>query len=205
VINDFASLSSAVANWLARADLAAVIPDLIQLAEIRIFDTDPDEPLRVRYMHTTVTGTASSGAIPLPDDYLEMLSLTVNGGGRGSTLDPETSDALANADIGVPRRYVIVGNQIRIVGQDQDPAYRLIYYARPPSLQTAGQNWLILKAPNVYLYATLLEAAPYLKNDARIAVWGEGFKQATRGLKIADDRARFGPGLRMKPAVPNAP
>lgn len=202
MINDFPSLQTAVANWLARADLAAVIPDLIQLAEIRIFD-DPDEPLRVRQMHTTATGTATGGVIAVPADYLEIVSLTVNLGGRDYSLDPDTG--LANADIGAPRRYVVVGSEIRIIGQNQAPDYKLIYYARPPTLQTAGQNWLILKAPNVYLYATLLEAAPYLKADSRIPVWGEGFKQATRGLRIADDRARFGPGLRQRPAVQNAP
>lgn len=36
MINDYTTLQAAVAQWLARSDLAGVIPTCIQLAEARI-------------------------------------------------------------------------------------------------------------------------------------------------------------------------
>jgi hypothetical protein len=32
-------------------------------------------------------------------------------------------------------------------------------------------NWLLTLAPDLYLYGSLLEAAPYIGNDERIPVW----------------------------------
>lgn len=45
MINDYATLKTAIASWLARADLTAAIPDFIQLAETRF-----NRELRVRQM-----------------------------------------------------------------------------------------------------------------------------------------------------------
>lgn len=204
MINDFESLRQAISNWLARADLEAVIPTFIQLAEIRIFN-DPDYKLRVRQMLQVDTGTATGGVINLPEDYLEIQSLSLNWSGIPHPLTPAASEALARARLGTPRNYVVLGNQIRIVGQETTGEYELVYYARPEPLEQAGQNWLILEAPNVYLYGALLEASPYLKADARIEVWGAGLKEALRGLKNADYDARYGPGVRVPVVVPNAP
>ena len=51
---------------------------------------------------------------------------------------------------------------------------KLYYYtaglrrSRPRSLQ----NWLNIEdAPDAYLYGSLLQAEPYLKNDSRVAIW----------------------------------
>lgn len=197
MINDFQSLTDAVADWLARSDLTASIPTLVQLAEIRIFD-DPTDPLRVRRMQTMVTGTPVAGVIALPGDYLQMQALSVDYGGAQKTLDPVPVEELATAAT-VPLGYAVVGNEIRIAGQAAGD-YSLTYFARPPALETAGTNWLILKAPNVYLFATLLEAAPYLKDQSGATVWATEFQRALAGLRIADDRARFGPGFRQRPA-----
>ena len=202
MINDYASLQAAVANWLARANLAAAIPDLIQMGELRIF-----RELRVRRMQAIATGTATGGVIPLPADYLAVQSLSVNWGGRDFVLTPGAPEDLANAAEGAPRKYVIIDDEIRLVGTDVATSYTLVYFARPEFLEQAvsGQNWIILTAPDLYLYATLLEAAPFLKNDARIPVWTGALANAFAAVQHADDSARFGPGLHQKPVVPNAP
>lgn len=68
-IVDYSTLQASVASWLARADLTATIPDFISLAEARI-----NRDLRVRKMQKVRYGLASSGRIPLPDDYIGMVS-----------------------------------------------------------------------------------------------------------------------------------
>jgi hypothetical protein len=40
-----------------------------------------------------------------------------------------------------------------------------------PALAGDGSNWLFEQAPDVYLYASLLEAAPYLGADERVPLW----------------------------------
>ena len=49
-----------------------------------------------------------------------------------------------------------------------DYAFELTYYERPESLSTQNQvNWYTRYAPDVLLYACLLEAQPFLKLDGR--------------------------------------
>ncbi len=46
------------------------------------------------------------------------------------------------------------------------------YYERPEPLSDAVQtNWTTRNAPQLLLYATLLEAQPYLKNTTNLALW----------------------------------
>ena len=65
----------------------------------------------------------------------------------------------------------------------------LTYYASIPALADDDTNWLLDKAPDLYLYASLLEAAPYLKNDQRIPVWMNAAAQAADGLRMDSERA----------------
>lgn len=63
----------------------------------------------------------------------------------------------------------------------------ILYYELPPLLDTDRQtNWLTKYAPNALLYATLLEATPFLKNDERIAVWQNFYDHAIASLNQED-------------------
>ena len=58
----------------------------------------------------------------------------------------------------------------------------------PPVLSPSRQNnWLSDNAPDLLLYATLLEAAPFLRNEEQVALW-QGFydrhMQATNGQDL---------------------
>lgn len=63
----------------------------------------------------------------------------------------------------------------------------VLYYELPPLLEQERQtNWLTQYAPNALLYATLLEATPFLKNDDRIAVWQGFYDHAIAALNQED-------------------
>ena len=50
--------------------------------------------------------------------------------------------------------------------------WELTYYERPVPLDDSNTtNWTTEYAQDLILYATLAETAPYLKDDARVAVW----------------------------------
>lgn len=61
------------------------------------------------------------------------------------------------------------------------------YYELPRLLDEDTQtNWLTTYAPNVLLYAALLEAAPFLKNDERIGTWQAAYDRAAQALDGED-------------------
>jgi hypothetical protein len=50
----------------------------------------------------------------------------------------------------------------------------------------------------VYLYGALVHTAPYLKDDARIAVWAGLLAQGMNEIEEETTAARFGSPLRMR-------
>ena len=50
--------------------------------------------------------------------------------------------------------------------------YQLSFYEKPEPLSSTNQsNWTTENAPQLILYATLLEAQPFLKNSAMLSIW----------------------------------
>jgi hypothetical protein len=67
----------------------------------------------------------------------------------------------------------------------------MTYYAKIPPLAAYGTNWLLQRNPNVYLYGTLLESAPFLGDDGRIEMWAGLFSAACDALQAGDQRSRY--------------
>ena len=63
----------------------------------------------------------------------------------------------------------------------------ILYYEQPRFLGEDFQtNWLTEYAPDLLLYATLLEATPFLKNDERIGTWQQYYDRAAQALSGED-------------------
>lgn len=191
-IQDYSTLVTSIQNWTARADLNAVIPDFITLAEARI-----NRELKVRQMLSTVGVTASAGEFTLPTDIISIARVSISTGGYDRQLEPLPSAANLNARQGVAIGYVVEGLVGKIVGGSGSEDVTLSYYAKIPALST-GINWLITNYPDVYLYATLLETAPYIGNDSKIGVWQAGYESAISSLNRTDSESRFGVSPRPK-------
>lgn len=78
----------------------------------------------------------------------------------------------------------------------QEYHFELAYYERPEPLSAENQtNWFTQYAPQMLLYATLLEAQPFLKRPERIAEFQSLYDRALQGLaqetsrRISADRA----------------
>jgi hypothetical protein len=52
-------------------------------------------------------------------------------------------------------------------------------------------NWLLTADPDVYLYGALLEAQPYLQDDARIATWAQIFEKVVSEIRVPDTDSNF--------------
>jgi hypothetical protein len=63
----------------------------------------------------------------------------------------------------------------------------ILYYEQPRFLGEDFQtNWLTEYAPDLLLYATLLEATPFLKKDERIQMWQAMYDRAAQAISGED-------------------
>jgi hypothetical protein len=60
----------------------------------------------------------------------------------------------------------------------------MVYYGKIPALSDANTtNWLLTKAPDVYLYGALTHAAPFLMDDQRMAVFSQIYLARVQSLQ----------------------
>lgn len=203
-IATYAELKTAVANYLARTDLTDQISDFIRFAELRL-----RRELRIRQMLKSVTTTTTSGdsTVELPSDFLEIRDFVMN----TNPIQPLTysSPSLFNRNTratqgGRPTDYTILASEFQLAPvPDSTYTLQLLYYAAPSFLSdTNTSNVFSSNAPDALLYASLLEAEPYLMNDARINTWGSMFDRAIRTLSTSDEASQYsGVPLSMKTAT----
>lgn len=202
-LNTYLDFIAAINNWLARDDLASVGPDLIRLAENRI-----QRELKLRAFESSVTDVVSGSLLTLPEDCLEPRMLTLN----GKTVEIVSSDRgikeTTASGAAQPIFAYSEGLGMRLCpAPDSDYSYTLIYQARIPPLgqmdqegNTVTENWLTQNAPDLLLYACLLEAAPFIGDDPRMGVWQAQFDRAALSMRKMDWRAKTGGGtLRLRP------
>lgn len=191
-ITTYAELQTAVSNWLHRADLASVVPDLITLGEKRIF-----REVRVRVMESALNGTIASGVLAVPADYLELKSAYIDYT-PVQQLQRATPSAIYNeyplrVSTSKPRLIAREGDNF-IFGPYPDGDYTVkgIYYAQPTTI-TSSDNALFVANPDLYLFAALAEAAPYIGNDSRVGLWEQKYMSVKMDME-ASDRREYGAG-----------
>lgn len=198
-ITDYSSLKSNVATWLNREDLTASIPTFIQFAEAQIA-----RKLRHYQQEKRATVALDSRYTALPADFVQPVRLHVTGKGPLTLTGQEDLQKRrdqADDTGGTPLFYAIVGGEIEVF-PSPDTAYTLemSYFGTIDSLSdVTTTNWLLTLAPDVYLYGALMQTAPFLMDDNRIAVWGALFQSGIDDLNLASKRAKHGGGgLKMR-------
>jgi len=200
-ITTYSELKTAVANWLNRADLTSYVADFVRLGEDRIY-----RELRIRAMETALSDTIASGVIAVPSDYIELKHAYVNGTPtrKLNRCDPEFiyDRYPLRSSNGKPSFIAREGSNF-IFGPYPDSAYTIkgIYYARLSALSDSNTtNWFVTNAPGILLYSALLQAEPFLKNDARMATWEAMYQNAKDGIEREERNEQFsGSGLEMSP------
>ena len=190
-LSTYAELKTSIGDWLNRSDLTSVIPDFISLAEAQI-----ERTLRARQMIVRANASFDAQYGAVPSDFLETKSLKLTSTNPQTPLEFLSIDALDQKAAeytasGKPRFFGIVGGQLRIV-PTPDATYttELTYYAKLAKLSSSNTtNWLLTSSPDIYLYGSLLQAAPYLQDDARIQTWATLYERALNDLQTADDRS----------------
>jgi hypothetical protein len=197
----FTTLKQDVQRYLERGDTLASdpivfeqIPRLINLAERRIA-----RELKIQGFINVVTAQLAAGnpVIAKPDRWRDTVSVFIGTGASNnsrSALYTRSYDYLRSywpdaTQTGEPLFYSDYDYNHWLVAPtpDEDYPIEILYYQLPALLTEEAQtNWLTENAPEILLYATLLEATPFLKNDERIPVWQNMYDRAAAMLNGED-------------------
>ena len=204
MITTYATLQSAVTEWLARdqdTTLIARIPTFIQLAEAKF-----NRELFVRQMESRATALVDTTSdepefISLPSDFQSMRRVRLSSVTGKPCLSFKSGTQMdeyryTTSDVtGQPRYFTIFGTEMELAPTPDD-AYTLemIYRQNIPPLATNDPNWLLSLAPDLYLYGALLESAPYIKEDGRIQTWSVGMASALSALNNLGMTSTFNAG-----------
>jgi hypothetical protein len=200
----YSDLKTTVANYLARTDLTTQIPDFIRFAELRL-----RRELRIRQMLKTVTTTTTGGdpTVALPSDFLEARDFYVS----TNPIQPLTyaSPAIFSRNTnttqsGKPLNYTILASEFKLSPvPDSNYTLEMLYFASPTFMDDSNaSNVFMANAPDALLYGALVEAEPYIMNDARVNTWGSLYDRAISTLTKSDESSQYsGVPLSMSYAV----
>ena len=199
-ITNYGELKTATAGWLDRSDLTSQIPEFVELAEARF-----DRVIRVPDMVARDdTFTVDSQYETLPPGFLGVARFLLHSSPNGAMeyMSPARLSARRErrTATGRPGYYTISGGNFEFF-PDPDQTYTaaLLYYKRLTQLSAdEDTNWLLTNNPDIYLFATLVEASPYLKDPETTALWEARLQRAISELALDGERQAVGQSPSMR-------
>jgi hypothetical protein len=199
-ITTYSELKSAVADFLNRDDITDTIPTFIAMAEATI-----NRDLRHWRMEQRSTAEIDDQYLTLPTDWLETIRLTVKDTvpypmNLASKSQIEDYRFKGNNVAGKPLYYTHIAGELELF-PTPDATYdiELLYKQKVEALSDSNtSNWLLSEAPDLYLYATLVETAIYLRDDERLASFGALYQSKLDAVNRQSNRAtESGSGLKL--------
>ena len=199
-ITTYAELKTAVADFLNRDDLTATIPTFISMAEAGL-----NRDVRHWRMEQRSTAEIDDQYLTLPTDWLETIRLTMQDTVpyvlNLASRDQIEEYRLRGADVsGKPVYYSHIAGEIELY-PTPDATYdiEMLYTQKIDALSDSNtSNWLLTEAPDLYLYAVLMETAIYLRDDDRIAAYASMYQNKLAALNASSKKATVsGTGLKL--------
>ena len=163
------------------------LPRLITLAERRIA-----RELKIEGFIVAVTTPLQAGVSVYmkPDRWRDTVSMTVD----NKTIFARAYEYLRNywpdpTQTDTPTFYADYdySHWLLVPTPATNQTLEILYYEQPrflgPEFQT---NWITEYIPDLLLYASLLEATPFLKNDERIQTWQTLYDRAAQAVNGED-------------------
>lgn len=198
-LDTYDGLKAEIAEWLNRQDLATVIPTFVRLLESQV-----ERTLRVREMVTRARAEITEEFTVLPPDFLSIEHAIVNDA-KPITLEwvpmNQIDELQRSMDPGPLKFFTIIGDELEVAPFPQSTSeIEVVYYRTIEKLSDTNQtNWLLARHPDLYLYGSLMQAAPYLKNDERVGLWSSALITILEEIRLANERAtRGGAPLKMR-------
>lgn len=187
------ALKVALQRWTADDgdDYALVLNDIITLAETRI---GKEVDLNVFRKYATTALTAGDPFIVLPTDFIVGRTFHLIQSSERIELFEKQADWLTDyhpnrTTRGTPKYWAHWDEANVFLAPTPDTAdtVEMAYTVRPTTLvgQGASTNWLSANAPDVLLYACLLESIPFLKEDEeQFRRWATLYNDAKASLTV---------------------
>ncbi len=180
-----------------------VLPgDFITLAEAKFNRTLFHPRMETRTTLTVDTLLTSPEFLDLPTDFQTMRSVRLSGVTGKPRLNFLSQTQLEDYRYSIdnvndqPVYFTIVGDQIELAPTpNEDYDVEIVYRANLPAITASNTtNWLLTLAPDLYLYGSLLEAAPHMKNDERVSLWGTAVELVMNQLNDLAHKQSFDSG-----------
>ena len=203
---NYAQLVTAIEDYTetSEATFVSQIPNFVQLAEERIYNTVDLPSLR---KNVTGTLTINNKYLSTPGDFLSVFSLAViNAAGEYEYLLNKDVNFIRQAytqptDTGIPKYYAIFGPNSSsptelsiILGPTPDAAYSVEfhYFYYPESIVTASTSWIGDNFESALLYGALREAVIFQKGEADMVSYYEKMYMESLGLlkNLGDGKLR---------------
>ncbi len=198
-ITDYATLKTAVADYLHRSDLSdSVMSNFVQLGEARL-----NRKLRLLEQEAVGTLSLTSGAdnVALPSDWIETIDVIYATDKQSiypQNLKSLNSQRTYDGTTARPRLYATTNGTMQFEITADATYSILINYFQRWDIATDDTNWLLTNAPDAYLYSALLEAKAYVKSAEDMSIWSMGLKTAIDDLNNLDNRSRRNSTVRME-------
>lgn len=191
-ISTYAELQTELGNWLNRSDLTSQLPEFVELAEARF-----DREINHHRMYKRSTAPLASQYIDLPDDWIHAVAISIDTTPRQEvqpiTIDQYTEWRYKYNTSAQPIFYAIIEDTLAFLPSPDDTyTVEMIYKARLPDLATNSTNWLLDNYPDLYLFASLAEAALYVMDSERHQIWDGRTRDLLQSLRREADRAIVG-------------
>jgi len=174
-----------------------IVNDFIEHAELRIF-RDVDLDVFRKYQTATLTSgdpfVSMPGAIPTDFEFARYITIFSPSGSLGGLTDNErvylqkkdtsfiSEYAPNRTSTGIPKYYANWDNDTIILAPTPNAAYtiELAYNAQPTGLSSSNTTtWVSTNAPQMLLYACLVEAFQFLKGpDNMLQTYERYYQQA---------------------------
>ena len=198
VVMTYDSLVLDIQQYLERIDAAtlAKIPLFIMLCEQKLA---ADIKFLGNLTVNASTMTIGANVIDKPARWRKTVSMNITVAGERQPVLLRKYEYLREywpnaTTTDVPKYYCDYDYTHWLVAPTPALAYEfeVLYYERAQPLDSSNQtNWFTQYAPQAMLYGTLLQAMPYLKNDARLPLWKSEYDEIVRVLK-GEDLTRIG-------------
>ena len=179
------NLKTNIASYLARTDLTEQIPMFISLAEKRL-----NRDLRLRQTLQQSTYSMDSGfTVPTPADFLELQDIHLDANPVVPLTFQTVSQFYRRSGVqnqGIPVNYTLIADNFVLSPEPTGASEISMTYFKIPQPMSAENptNEYLDVCPDLVLYASLAESAPFLMDDPRLATWqalyAEGLASITK-------------------------
>lgn len=191
-ITSYATLVDAITDRMNDSALSTYAPEFIQMAEAmfnrRLYNKDAEGT-------ATLALTSATTTVSLPTDYSALRALHLDDHGPISQLGPvDFQTRYADDSRAEPANFAIMGGVIHLGPMpDGDYTATMTYVRKLTGLSASDTtNWLLESHPDLYLYASLVEAEARGWNNEQALFYNGRVEGIITEINMADHRARRG-------------